>query len=262
MPKESSTMPFKFDAAGNVAVQEINGQKLPIFVHADGKEIPFDVDGTIATIGRLNGEAKAHREAKEAAEAALKPFKDAGIADATKAAKALATVQNLDDKKLVDAGDVERVKTEAIRAVEERFAPVVKENETLKGQLHSHMVGGAFSRSKFIAEKFAAEGPAGVEIAQALFGNRLKVEDGKVVGYDQHGAKLYSRARPGELADTDEAIELMVDAYPHKAHILKAPNASGGGAAGNKPGANSAGSDLFKLPARERLTAARANQRK
>lgn len=254
-------MPFKFDATGNIVLQETNGVKMPVFIHADGKETPFDADSTIGTISRLNGEAKAHREAKEAIETAFKPFKDAGITDVAAAAKALATVKNLDDKKLVDAGEVERVKSEAIRAVEERFAPVVKEAETLKGQLHSHMVGGAFSRSKFIAEKFAAEGPAGVEIAQALFGNRLKVEDGKVVGYDAHGAKLYSRARPGELADTDEAIELMVDAYPHKAHILKGSGASGGGASGGKPGAGGK-QDLSQLPARERLTAARAQNRK
>lgn len=95
---------------------------------------------------------------------------------------------------------------------------------------------GAFSRSKFIAEKFAAEGPAGVEIAQALFQNRFKVEDGKVVAYDAAGGKIYSRTRHGELADAEEAIEIMVDAYPHKAHILKGSGASGGGAQGGGGG--------------------------
>jgi len=225
-------MPFKFDANGNIALQEINGQKLPVFVHPDGKEAPLDGDSTIATISRLNGEAKSHREAKEAAEAALKPFKDAGISDPAAAAKALATVKNLDDKKLVDAGDVERVKSEAIKATEEKYAPFVKKSETLEAQLNQHLIGGAFASSKFIAEKFAAEGPAGVEIARALFSNRLKVEDGKVVGYDANGNKLFSRARPGELADPEEAIELLVDAYPHKASILKGTGSSGSGASG------------------------------
>jgi hypothetical protein len=119
---------------------------------------------------------------------------------------------------------------------------VTKEVETLKSQLHAQMVGGAFSRSKFIAEKFAAEGPAGVEIAQALFGARLKVEDGKVIGYDASGNKLYSRSRPGELADPDEAIELLIDAYPHKGSILKGTGASGGGAG---PSANAGGKKTF-----------------
>lgn len=229
-------MPYKFDAQGQIVLQEVNGQKLPVFVHPDGKEAPLDGDATVATIGRLNGEAKGHRERAEAAESALKPFKDAGITDPAAAAKALSTVANLDAKKLVDAGEIEKVKNEAIQAVEAKYAPIVKEAETLKGQLNTHLIGGAFSGSKFVAEKFAAEGPAGVEIARALFGQSFKVEDGKVVAYDANGQKLYSRSKPGELADPDEAIALLVDAYPHKAHILKGSGAQGGGSQGSGPG--------------------------
>lgn len=227
-------MPFKYDADGNLVIQEVNGQKLPVFVTADGKEAPFDGDSTVATISRLNGEAKGHRERAEKAETSLKAFE--GISDPAAAVKALATVANLDAKKLVDAGEVERVKAEAIKSVQEKYAPIVKKAEQLEGQLNSHLIGGAFSRSKFIAEKFAAEGPAGVEIAQALFQSRFKVEDGKVVAYDANGGKIYSRTRHGELADAEEAIEIMVDAYPHKAHILKGSGASGGGASGNGGG--------------------------
>ena len=217
-------MKLKLTSEGHAVVQD--GK--PVFVHDDGREVAFDAVGTVATIARLNAEAKGHRERAEAAEAALKPFE--GIEDAAKARKALEMVANLDQKKLVDAGEKDRAIAEAIKAVEDKYLPIVKEADTLKGQLHSHMVGGAFSRSKYIAEKFATKGPAGVEIAQALFGNRLKVEDGKVVAYDANGAKLYSRSRPGELADTEEAIELLVEAHPHKAHLIVGSGASGGGA--------------------------------
>lgn len=217
-------MKLKLDDQGHAVLQD--GK--PVYIHEDGKEAPFDAPGTVSTISRLNGEAKNHRERAEAAENMLKGFE--GIADPAAALKALNTVKNLDDKKLVDAGEVERVKNEAIKAFEEKYSPVVKENEALKGQLNNHLIGGAFASSKFIAEKFAAEGPAGVEIARALFGNSLKVEDGKVVGYDPTGNKLFSRVRPGELASADEAIELLVDSYPHKAHILKSSGANGGGA--------------------------------
>lgn len=235
MPAATSTQPMKLKltADGHAVVQD--GK--PVFVHDDGKEVAFDAPGTVATIARLNGEAKGHRERAEAAEAALKPF--SGIEDAAKARKALELVANLDAKKLVDAGERDKAIEQAIKAVEDRFAPIVKSKETLEAQLHAHMVGGAFSRSKYIAEKFATEGPAGVEIAQALFGNRLKVEDGKVVAYDANGAKIYSRARPGELADADEAIEQLVESHPYKAHLIKGSGASGGGAAnGAGPGGN------------------------
>lgn len=227
-------MPFKYDADGHIVLQEVNGQKLPVFVNTEGKEAPFDGDSTVATISRLNGEAKGHRERAEKAEGALKTFE--GITDPAAAIKALNTVKNLDDKKLVDAGEVERVKSEAIKSVEEKYAPVVKKAEDLEGQLNTHLIGGAFSRSKFIAEKFAAEGPAGVEIAQALFQSRFKVEEGKVVAYDGQGGKIFSRSRHGELADAEEAIEIMVDTYPHKAHILKGTGANGGGSQGGGNG--------------------------
>src|SRR6476659_2841735 len=107
------TMKLKLDDAGHAVVVE--GK--PVYVHDDGKEAPFDATGTVATIGRLNGEAKAHRERAEAAEASLKSF--AGITDPAKALAALTTVSNLDAKKLVDAGEVEKVKAEVIKAVEE-----------------------------------------------------------------------------------------------------------------------------------------------
>jgi len=217
-------MKLKLTSEGLAVVQD--GK--PVYVHDDGKEVAFDASGTVATISRLNSEAKGHRERAEAAESALKPF--AGIEDAAKARKALELVANLDAKKLVDAGERDKAIEQAIKAVEDRFAPIVKQKETLESQLHAHMVGGAFSRSKYIADKFATEGPAGVEIAQALFGKNLKVEDGKVVAYDANGAKIYSRARPGELADADEAIEQLVESHPYKAHLIKGSGASGGGA--------------------------------
>lgn len=229
--KAPQTMPFKFDDAGNIALQEVNGQKLPVFVHPDGKEVPFDADGTLGTISRLNAEEKSHREAKEAAERALKCFD--GITDPAAAIKALGIVKNLDDKKLVDAGEIEKVKSEVTKALEQQYAPFKSKAETLEGQLNNLLIGGVFNGSKFVATKFAAaDAAAASEIARALFGNRFKVEDGKVVGYDAQGNKLYSRTRPGELADAEEAIELIVDAYPHKASILKGSGASGGGASG------------------------------
>jgi hypothetical protein len=225
-------MPFKYDADGNIVIQEVNGQKLPVFVHADGKEAPFDGDGTVSTISRLNGEARTHREAKEAAELALKPFKDAGITDAAAAVNALKTVKNLDDKKLVDAGEVEKIRQAAIDSVRAEYEPFKTKATELEQQLYGEKIGGAFARSKFIAEKIAV--PA--DMVQAAFGSRFKVDGGKTVALDLNGQPIFSRTRHGEPADFEEALEIMVDAYPHKASILKGSGASGGGAGGNGGG--------------------------
>lgn len=223
-------MKLKLDEAGHAVLQD--GK--PVYVHDDGKEIAFDVVATVATIGRLNGEAKSHRERAEAAEGKLKAFD--GIDDAAAARKALETVKNLDSKKLVDAGQIETVKAEAIKAVEEKYAPIVTERDKLRSDLYAEKIGGAFSRSKFIADKIAI--PA--DMVQARFGSAFDVKDGKTIAKDAAGNPIFSRARPGEHADFDEALEILVDAYPQKDHILKGTGAKGDGARpGNGAGAGS-----------------------
>lgn len=224
-------MPFKYTADGQIATTDVNGAKLPVFIHADGKEAPFDADSTLGTISRLNGEAKSNRERAEKAEGSLKAFE--GIADPVAALKALGIVKNLDDKKLVDAGEVEKVKTEVAKALEQQYAPFKTKAEQLQQQLEAHLIGAAFSGSQFVATKIAAaDAASAAQIARGLFGQNLKVEDGKVVAYDGNGNKIYSKSRPGELADPNEAIEALITGSPLATSILKGANASGGGAGG------------------------------
>jgi hypothetical protein len=197
----------------------------PVY-EADGKDVPFDAPATVATITRLNGEAKGHREAKEAAETKLRTFE--GIDDPAAAKDALVKLANLKDKDLIEAGKVEEIKAAAIKAIEDKYAPVVAERDKLKTDLYGERVGGQFARSKFISDKAAI--PA--DIMQARFGTHFKDEDGKAVAYDASGNKIYSRSKPGEAADFDEALEILIDAYPYKDSILKGT----GGGSGGKPG--------------------------
>lgn len=229
-------MKLKLDDKGAVVVQD--GK--PVYTHEDGKDVPFDAAGTLATISRLNGEAKSHRERAEKAEGDLKKFE--GITDVDAAKKALETVKNLDDKKLVDAGKVEEVKAGVIKTYEAKLDEQKKAYEgklteastkttTLEQQLHSEKIGGGFARSKLITDdKHPMRLNIPADMAEARFGKNFKIEDGKAVGYDNAGNKIFSRARPGELADFDEAFEVLVDQYPQKANILKGTGASGGGA--------------------------------
>ncbi len=198
-------------------------------VYVDGaREIAFDAVGTRDTITRLNGEAKGHREAKEAAEARLRTFD--GITDAAAAMKALETVGKLDQKQLIDAGQVDTVKAEITKAYEEKLTAAEARAKALEESLYGEKVGGSFARSQFIAERLAI--PA--DFAEARFGKNFKVVDGKVVAVDATGNQIYSRAKPGELANFDEALEFLVDAYPQKDLILKGDIKAGGGA--NQPG--------------------------
>lgn len=235
-------MKLKLDDKGNVVVQD--GK--PVYVHDDGKEVAFDAPATVATIGRLNGEAKSHREAKEAAEARLKGFE--GIEDAEAARSALETIKNLGAGELKTAAQVQEIKDAAARAAQEQVAAAAKASSTQiqdltaqlekrTGELNSHLVGSGFMNSKLLNDdKHPLRLAIPSEMARAYFGNNFKVEDGKMVGYDGAGNKIYSATRPGELADFDEALDHMVRACPFKDQILKGSGASGGGAQPGKPG--------------------------
>jgi hypothetical protein len=227
------TMPMKLklSSEGNVVVQD--GK--PVY-DDNGRDVAFDYDATLATISRLNGEAKGHREAKEALEEKLKVFD--GL-DPESARKALDTVKNLDDKKLIDAGEVERVKKEAqdayaeqLRNQEKKYKPVVEERDSLKSALHQEKISTAFNRSKFIQEKVAIP----LDMVQSKFGSNFFFEDGKIKAKGQDGNPVYSKANPGNLAEFDEALEILVDSYSFKDNILKGSGASGGGAGGTKTG--------------------------
>lgn len=219
-------MKLKLDADGKPVFQD--GK--PVYVADDGKEIAVDVGNLFkSTQARAEQNQRVETENKTLKEQ-LKAFE--GITDAQSALKALEVVKNLDAKKLVDAGEVEKVKAEAIKAIEEKYAPISQKAKDLEAQLYSERVGGSFARSKLITDKFAIP----PDLVQARFGQHFKIEDGKMVASDANGNKLYSPSRPGELADFDEALGLLVDQYPYKDSILKGTGASGGGASGGGSG--------------------------
>jgi hypothetical protein len=239
-------MKLKTVEVNGVVYAEVQDGK-PVFVHDDGKTIAFDAPGTVATITRLNSEAKGHREAKEAAEARSKPFE--GIEDADAARKALETMKNIKDGDLIAAGKVEEIKAAAKRTAEEQveaanrqftaeLAKTKSERDTLQNQLYDEKIGGSFDRSKFIAEKLAIPG----DIAKAAFGKAFRIEEGSTVAYDATGNKIFSRTRIGELANFDEALETLVENYPYRDQIMKGSGASGSGASG---GAGSGGKKAY-----------------
>lgn len=226
-------MPFKTDASGAIAVVEVNGTKLPVFIHGDGKELPFDADSTLGTISRLNGEAKNQRERAEKAETTLKTYE--GISDPAAAIKALGVVSNLDLKKLVDAGEVDKVRSEVGKAMQLQIDALAAEKGKLSTQLFNLQVGSAFTNSAFIKTKIAPSMPT--DFLQARFGGNFKVENGTVHGVDASGQKLYSRIRAGEVADFDEALSMMIESHPQRDTFLKGTGSSGGGSQGSGGGA-------------------------
>ena len=227
-------MKLKLDENGVVVTSE-DGK--PIYVHDDGKEIPFDAGQAFSKIKDLNAENKRWREMHEEVKSKVDEI---GDLDLEEARKALATVQNLDDKKLIDAGEVEVVKRNLSASYEENlnqtknsYENKIKElNEQLNVQnnnIEELLILGAFERSKFIKEKTHLT----PDIAYYSFKKGLNVEYDKnqkphVVGY-LDGEKLFSRRDPGKLAEPEEAIEMLINAYPNKDNILRSSGTGGSG---------------------------------
>jgi hypothetical protein len=246
---------LKFDPEGKVVVKEVNGEKMPVYIHDDGKEVEFDAANTVATIARLSADERGYRKKASELSDIMKTYE--GL-DATKAREALKAVENIDLKKLVDAGEVDKVKSEVAKVYDLKISERDRRIEELEGTLYQEKVGGAFTRSKMVSEKFAV--PA--DMVEARFGKHFGIENGKVYAADAAGNKLYSRSRPGELADFDEAIMILVDQYPYKDTILKGAGSSGSGSPANGGGSGGSKtvtrSQFDSMSVAERSTIAKA----
>lgn len=222
-----------------------------LYVENDGK-YRLNVEGGFKTHDEINGLTTAlnkERDARSKLEKQVKKFD--GIEDPSEAMKAIETLKNLDQKKLIDAGEVEKVKAEVTKAMQSKIDELQNAVQEKEGILTKELIGGRFARSKFIADKMAIPH----DLVEARFGQNFKIEDGQVVAYDQHGNKVYSQDRPGELAEFDEALNTLVSQYPYKDSILKGSDISGSGAPpnGTRPGAT----NWHNLSPIERLSAAR-----
>lgn len=215
---------LKLDENGNVVVDKDGN---PVYIDNEGKEIGVDVNRMRQTITERNDEAKNHREAKEAAENALKAFGNIKPEDAKSAVEKL---KSIDQSKLIDAGKLDEVKNEITQQYETKFQEQQKAYDELLGQHHGMIRSGAFSRSKFIADKIAVP----IDMVEATFGKYFRVdESGKLRAY--RGDKpIDSKANIGEPASFDEALEILVNEYPNKDNILKGTGSSGSGSNGVK----------------------------
>ena len=214
-----------------------NDEGNPIYTTDNNAEVGYDGEKLATRVNELNTENTKNAKAAQEAATKLKAFE--GI-DADKARSALDTVANLNDKKLIEAGEVEKVKGEAIKAtkaqydslIEQTYKPLEKKAAKLEAALHEEKIGGRFARSKFISEKIAIPAP----LMRKSFGEHFTIEEGAVVARHTSGEEIYSRKNAGEKADFDEALEILVDSSPYRDDILKSSGKGGTGGKGSGGG--------------------------
>lgn len=194
----------------------------PILILADGKETSVKHN----TVSTLNGENRTYRTRAETAETALKAFE--GL-DPTTARDAINKLSTVDLQNMIDKGEVEKVRNEVGQQYHSQITERDGKIGSLQGAIDNLLIEREFDRSKFIREKVGVP----PEMFQATFAKNFKVEDGKVVPYDQSGNKIYSDRDHGAVASVDEAFEKLVNNYAYKDQILKAPDFNGTGNDGN-----------------------------
>lgn len=245
-------MPWKLKVSEDGAAEVKDG--LPVFVDDDGKESVIDPNQMHTKILQVNAESKSRREKLQELEARLAPVND--IEDLAsfveESTKALETIKNLEDSQLVQAGEVEKIKKEAIQGLEHQEKRLKEQfklrEETLQKELNER---DANIRQLLISNRFAQHdlfsGPDRrthllPDLAEARFGHHFDVvkKDGgmSVVGKDSYGEVILSRdpKRLGEPADFDEAMDIIFSTYPGKDQLLKAgPSGSGSGGGSEGP---------------------------
>lgn len=235
-------MSWKLDENKNVVLKDGN----PVYIDTNGDEKTVAVD----TISRLNGEAKAHREAKEAALEKLKLFE--GI-DPTKAREAMDKVAKYEQQMKLDEGKLDEVRTAITSQFQTQLDEKTKSLEDLQKRYDNMMVSNVFASSDFIRNNVAIPR----DMFEATFRKNFKVENGSVAVYDNNGNRLYSKTRSGEPATPDEGLQILIEARPDKDFILKAVSSSGSGNDG-RGGGNGGGrylkrSDYEKASPQEKL---------
>jgi hypothetical protein len=203
----------------------------PVYVYDDGKEVAVDAEQLFIKISQVNGEAKEHRLRAKAAEEKLAKLGDLDVDSVSQTLKELDTLGGLDAIKSGKKVDLDNVKAEITKAYEAKLAEKDKLIQDKDGHIYKLEVSNRFKSSKFINDRMILP----PDIAEAMFGQNFKIEDGAVVA-TLNGNKLFSREKPGELADFEEAVQMLVEAYPMKDKILKGAGQSGSGATGGDGG--------------------------
>lgn len=197
----------------------------PIYLDATGAETTFDYD----RIAVLNNEAATNRRKLQDTEKLLEPYK--GL-DAAAARKAIEDLAKIDQKKLIDAGEVDKVREAISATFTAQIAEKDKAYASLRDELDGLRVSNIFANSEFLRDRLAMPR----DVVEAYFRSNFKIDkDGKISAFYKDGNPVMSKqaGNIGGTPTTDEALQLLIEAHPQKDMFLKADTGNGSGNNGN-----------------------------
>ena len=244
---------LKQDENGAPIVTEDN--KIMYLDDETNTDLPLDPVGMYSKISSLGKENQGHRTAKKELEGKLAVLD--GIEDLAEYRKtadaAIAQVQNFSDEDWMKVDKVDKLKGEITEAYEGQL----KAKDTAIGELNLNhetalqkkdfhinrlMVSNRFAVSPhFVAiGEHKAKTTLPPDIGEAQFGSAFRVEeknDQLVLRAYKDGEVILSKVNPGEPAEFEEALTILIDAYPGKNNILPASQSGSGGQGGSGQGA-------------------------
>ena len=222
---------LKMNADGNAVLKD----GMPVFVDEEkGTEMPLDANVVFNKYHTLGEENKQWRLKHKEAETALKQFEGFDL-ETVKAN--LDAVERLKQVDMAKAGEFDKLKAEfqmladkrlneSTQSYENKLKAIGEKAQNLESRLTKNTIKNHFLNSAFIKDNVAVPS----DMIEAAFGYRFKVtEDDKVIALGEDGSPMLSEKKLTEVADFEEALELMVKKYPHKDSILKSKQNSGGG---------------------------------
>jgi hypothetical protein len=249
---------LKRDKDGNVVTI---GEKPVIINDADGTETTFDIEGTISAVKERNAEIVRHRTDADKLREQLNAF--TGI-DPVSAKDALDKLSKIDQKKLIDAGQVDQVVGTLKSAHAEELARERASRDGILRRFKDVQLSSAFANSQFLATKTRKDLHP---LVRSYFEKRFLVEDdGNVQALDESGKlPLLSVSNPGKNASFDEALEQLIGQSPFRDALMVSPQGSGsntpassGSASGGRGRMSRA--QLESLPAHAQFEAATNNE--
>lgn len=214
-------MPWKKDENGSFAVDEAGN---PVWTDEAGQDKGVDYVSLSKRLSETTKESVQRKEKLRELEKTLEPFRDIENPGEwlTEAQKALDMMRNAPEKEKALEDQIRARVEAATKPLHEKLGTTSKEAEALRVQLERESVTNAFARSSFVNEKFV--NPA---LASDLFGGRFSLKDGKVVAIGDDGQPIFGAEG---VAGFDEALAVLVESSPYKAHLLKGSQGSGSGA--------------------------------
>ena len=205
-------MKLKLDENGHVVVKD----GFPVWVAEDGAEIAYNVPDLVNKISAVNAESAGRRKYIDALTSQLKAF------DGIDPEKAKVDDLKTEIKKSYDGkiSDLEKALADSKKDSADRLAAKEASIRTL-------LVKGIFDSSAFLKDKTVLPS----DVAYASFGRHFEVkeENGELrVVATMNGQPIFSRSDPGTFAAPEEALEAIIDKYPMKDRILKAPDGGSG----------------------------------